>query len=114
MARCTVLIPSLLAFTSAVAWANGTARRDVPILRTVEQIRNLGHEPSGTPHRVILRSVVTCFDRERGLMFVQDRTAGVFVEDAGRLSARNGDSILLHGEAAYPDYSPEIAGAQVR
>jgi signal transduction histidine kinase/CheY-like chemotaxis protein len=106
MAR-TVLVSCLLAVTCGIAAAT-------EILHTAQEVRRITREESRTPHRVVLSGVVTFIDRERGLMFVQDRTGGIFVDDAANVPVEAGDFVGLRGDVAYSDYAPEIAHPQVR
>jgi PAS domain S-box-containing protein len=84
------------------------------LFHTVSEIRRLSRNESQKPHRAVLDAVVTFFDPERELMFVQDRTGGIFVTPPKDLNVRAGDSVVLRGDVVFADYAPEIANPQIQ
>lgn len=95
--------------------------RKLPTLTRVEQIRQLTLEQAQLGYPVHLRAVVTYYD-PRGLvpdepsspnLFIQDSTAGIFVDAATRLTLQPGQLVEVDGVSAAPDFAPQIARPQV-
>src|SRR5262249_27115488 len=90
-----------------------------PILTRVSQARQLSPHEAGQGYLVVFRGVVTYCDREAELFFIQDSTAGIFVNPAGmRVEGpepiQPGDWVDVEGISAWVDYAPEIVQATVR
>src|SRR5580765_4679494 len=54
------------------------------IYTSVQEIRGLSPEEAANNHPVQLRGVVTYYDREWNILFIQDATAGIFVDPTGQ------------------------------
>jgi hypothetical protein len=85
-------------------------RAALPVLTRAEQVRKLTPEQASLGYPVHLRAVVTYFDPTRQDMFVQDSTAGVWVDIANtEQTAAPGDLVDLRGVSAAPDFAPQIS-----
>jgi hypothetical protein len=79
-----------------------------PITR-VADIRRLTMEEASRHQRVHITGVVTYFDPAWAMLFVQDATAGIFVDVHGQdLSVSAGDVVDLKGASAPGNFAPEI------
>src|SRR5439155_13137086 len=58
--------------------AQGTEK--LPVLFTAAAVRNLSSAQAEAGQAVRLAAVVTFYDRQTDYLFVQDRTAGIFVQ----------------------------------
>ncbi len=98
----------------------------LPTLTKVEQIRRLSFQQANRGYPVRLRAVVTYYDaREPSFggeetlpgpatpsMFIQDSTAGIFVNTASvEPKPRAGDLIEIDGVSEQPDVAPQIGKA---
>jgi signal transduction histidine kinase/CheY-like chemotaxis protein len=63
---------------------------------------------------VVLDAVVTFYDPEWHLLFVQDRTAGVFVLSPGFFGVKNGDHVELKGVINLDGFAPMVSEAVFR
>ena len=72
-------------------------------------IRRLSSFDTSLRHRVRLRGVVTYVDQAWGLVFVQDHTAGVFVNSEGTSRPITaGDSVEVHGVTDTGGFAPSL------
>jgi PAS domain S-box-containing protein len=123
---CLLLFLASVSARAGQAGSNGTSR---PILTRVAQIRQLSREEAAHGYPVQLQGVITYYDREAGILFIQDSTAGIFVDPAGMKveapergvvpappspSIYPGELITLEGKSALVDYAPEIVQPTVR
>ncbi len=104
-----------LEFALLILWGvvSPAAGFDKPVHGTIQEIRQLSKAELVKPHRAQLRAVVTFFDPVRKLMFVQDATGGIFVNDSHTLPVQAGALVVLTGDVVYLNYCPEIANPQV-
>ena len=103
--------PTAASAPSAAGPAQGASPSAVPITRIAE-IRT-GH-PSVMGRPVLLEAVVTYADPAWGLLFVQDREEGIFVEMRGQaFDAVRGDLVRVEGRSAPGDFAPIIEQARV-
>ena len=66
-------------------------------------------------HPVRLRGVVTYYERDWELLFVQDATAGIFVWPRGeRFSIKAGDMVEVEGASGPGQYAPIVDRPRVR
>jgi PAS domain S-box-containing protein len=87
----------------------------LPTLTRIEQIRGLKLEEAKRGYRVRIRAVVTYCRAADGDLFIQDSTAGVWVDPKEfNLNLRSGQLIEVEGTAGVGDFSPEIDKARVR
>src|SRR5262249_38609664 len=97
-------------------------------LTRVSQARQLSPHEAGQGYLVHFRGVVTYCDREAELLFIQDSTAGIFVNPAGMrvegpegaepgaspFSIQPGDWVDVEGRSGLVAYAPEIVQATVK
>lgn len=84
-------------------------------LTTAAQVRNLPPGSANLAYQVRLRAVVTYFDPENHLLFVMDRTDGIFVEvsDKERVTLRAGDVVEVAGLST-TDFAPDVEKARIK
>ena len=92
------------------------ARESLPLLTRAEQVRQLSAGQAERAYPVRLRGVVTYFDSESPDLFVQDSTAGIWVDlgDSAKLSLRAGQLVEVEGVTSAGDFAPQIAKPTVR
>lgn len=94
--------------TNEVTFDGPPGPRNRP-LTTVQEIRNLSPEEAGSGRPVQVRAVVTYYDPGWGMMFVQDSTAGIYVDVHGApLDVEVGHWIELEGVTSPGDFAPTI------
>ena len=109
-----VLLTLMLAAARA-AWSQGTGPSHLPTLTTAEQVRELTADQANRGYPVRLRAVVTYIDSAVGDFFVQDATAGIYVNESnGSLHFRPGDLLEIEGVTEEPDFAPQIAKPRYR
>jgi diguanylate cyclase (GGDEF)-like protein len=84
-------------------------------LTTARAIHQLPASASQQGYAVHLRAVVTYFDPGNHLLFVQERTDGVFVQTNGieKLSLRAGDEVEVTG-VTLASFAPDVGAARIR
>jgi len=99
---------------SLAAWAVNSAR-PLPLLTHADQVRQLSPEQAGLGYRVRVRGVVTD-DVPAPDFFVQDSTAGVFVEGAKspNFTHHFGDLIEVEGTTGPGKFAPVIIETKSR
>ena len=104
----------MLSATSA-SWSHDARPSPLPTLTTAEQVRELTADEANRGYPVRLQVVVTYTDLASGDFFVQDATAGIYV-DAGRVSPifRPGESVEITGITEELDFAPQIGKPQYR
>ena len=99
-----------------------------PVLTQVSQARQLSPHEASRGYPVHFRGVVTYCDQEAEIFFIQDSTAGIFVNPAemrvespegggpgaSPASIQPGDWVDVEGRSAWVDYAPEIVQATVK
>ena len=85
------------------------------ILTTIRQVHRLPTGVAQLAYPVHLRAVVTFFDPHNQLLFIQDRSDGIYVGtgDQERLPLRAGDDVDVTGVTT-GDFAPDVAKARVR
>lgn len=83
-------------------------------LTTALQVHDLPPAAAKHAYPVHLRAVVTYFDPENHLLFVQDRTDGIFVElsDQKRVRLHAGDDVEVTGVST-SDFAPNVGKARI-
>jgi len=104
------LLP-LLIIPGAAAQTTG----HLPLLTRVEQIRTLTAQQASLPYRVRLRGVVT-MDAPAPDFFVQDSTAGIYVEgrNAGHPRVVFGQLVEIEGITGPGKFAPIVSATSVR
>ena len=87
----------------------------LPLLTRVEQIRTLTAQQASLPYRVRLRGVVT-MDAPAPDFFVQDSTAGIYVEgrNAGHPRVVFGQLVEIEGITGPGKFAPIVSATSVR
>jgi PAS domain S-box-containing protein len=82
----------------------------LPTLTTAEQVRELTPDQANQGYPVHLKAVVTYADPAGGDFFVQDASAGIYI-NVGNLvpTFRTGDFLDIEGVTEEPDFAPQIA-----
>jgi PAS domain S-box-containing protein len=106
--RFAIKFALLVLWTAASSGPANCGTNNEPVFRTVREIRAMPMSSSITGHKALLRGVVTFFDPVRKMMFLQDATGGIYVDEPGRLRVRPGDFIELACDAVFPDYAPYV------
>ncbi|HEV2493064.1 MAG TPA: ATP-binding protein [Terriglobia bacterium] len=86
-----------------------------PLLTRVEQIRNLSVKEAQRGYPIHLRAVVTYFDQREPDLFVQDSSAGIWV-DLGKsttLRFQAGQLLEIEGVSAAPDFAPQVGAPKI-
>jgi len=84
------------------------------IFTTAAQIRALSVEEAKKAHPVRLQAVVTCWDSDMVLCFVQDATAGIYVQPADKADIAFGQLVEVEGKTAPGLYAPDVEEAHFR
>jgi hypothetical protein len=83
-------------------------------LRTADQVRRLTPEQAARQMPVHLRGVVTFFDENLYSRFVQDDTAGIYLQATNLPPLTAGQMIEVEGVTGPGEYAPIIAANQVK
>ena len=88
----------------------------LPLLTRAEQVRQLSADQAERGYPVRLRGVVTYFDSESPDLFVQDSTAGIWVDlgNSTKLSLRAGELVEVKGVSSAGDFAPQVSRPRVR
>jgi PAS domain S-box-containing protein len=87
----------------------------LPTLTHVEQIRRMSIEEAGRGYPVRLRAVVTYYNWDAGDLFIQDSTAGTWVNPGQtKLALHQGEFVEVEGLSGAGDLAPEIDHAHFR
>ena len=107
---------ALLASTSSAAQqAKDTPPQGVKPLKTIREVRELPSEKARLRYPVHLRAVVTYANRPQGDLFLQDSTAGIFV-NAGQstFDFHSGQYVEINGLSSPGDFASEIENPKIR
>ena len=89
--------------------------RDLPVLTKAAQIRGLTLAESRLKYPVVLRGAVTFYAPDFGLTFVQDATAGIFLNVQGDApDAHPGDLVEVHGVTGPGEFAPVVDNPRIR
>ncbi|HXI39128.1 MAG TPA: response regulator [Bryobacteraceae bacterium] len=105
LALCSQLTLSVLGDT------NRPQRR---VFTSLQQIRELTVEEASRGFPVHIKAVVTHYDGASGNLFIQDATAGIYVETEGPLQIERGLQIELNGITDAGEFAPMIRKPEVR
>jgi PAS domain S-box-containing protein len=102
-----------LAACPVPGWAGKAS--DLPVLTKAAQIRKLTPAESRLKYPVVLRGAVTFYAPDFGFTFVQDATAGIFLNVQGNVpDARPGDLVEVHGVSGPGEFAPVVDNPQIR
>jgi len=91
------------------------AQEPLPELRTADQVRHLTPEQAERHYPVHLRAVVTFFNQDLFSRFVQDDTAGIYLQDwADAPNLLPGQFVEIEGKTSAGDYAPVVVPDHVR
>ncbi|HEY7209117.1 MAG TPA: response regulator [Bryobacteraceae bacterium] len=85
-------------------------------LRSVAQIHALPASEAARALPVSIRGVITCFDPAQYILFVQDKTGGIYVygKDLWTRSLRPGQWVSIIGTTDPGEFAPTVGNAQVQ
>jgi signal transduction histidine kinase len=87
----------------------------LPLLTTADQVRRLSHEQARRGYPIRLRAVVTYNDPDMRLLFVQDATAGIYVEAWRHIHRLTpGDRVQIEGRSSPGAFAPIVDHPRVR
>ena len=87
----------------------------LPVLTRAEQVRSLAPEQAKLGYPVRLHAVVTYYNGQTPDLFVQDSSAGIWVESANSIQpVRAGDLIELEGITAPGEFAPVVDKPRVK
>jgi len=107
----------LLAWFLSVVVAQGqkSTVANLPTLTHVEQIRRMSIEEAGRGYPVRLRAVVTYYNWDAADLFIQDSTAGIWVNPGQtKLALHPGEFVEVEGFTAVGDLATDIEPAHFR
>ena len=88
---------------------------DTTVVTDAATVRRLSVGDTALRHRVRLRGLVTYYDPAWRLVFVQDDTAGVYVNTEGATSPfAVGDAVEVEGETDTGGFAPSVTNATIR
>jgi len=97
------------------AEGKGVESANLSTLTTAEQIRELTHDQANRGYPVRLRAVVTYNDPATFDYFVQDSTAGIYINDLnGQFRFKPGQLIEIEGVTEEPDFAPQVGKPRYR
>jgi hypothetical protein len=109
------IIPLLI----ALALMPGAAQRlsaqpaDREVLTTVSQVRKLSPAEAGKGHPVKLRGVVTFYDDGLFSRFLQDDTAGIYLQVTNTLVLQSGQLVEIEGVTEPGEFAPVVRPTMV-
>ena len=115
---CFALLGLLLSCPLSLALTEGISSRDSkPLsLTRIEQLRELTRQQAALNPDVCFHAVVTYYDPSNDDMFVQDATAGTWVNIGGvpKSDLKVGDWVELRGVGEWPDFAPQVGKPRFR
>jgi signal transduction histidine kinase len=107
-AGCDLLLPTRV-FLRLLKDAPLASPAPPPALRTIDTIRALSPDEAARRQPVRVRGVVTAHDAQRNLLFVQDATAGIYVEAWRHLyDVHPGDQVEVTGWTERGAFAPIV------
>jgi PAS domain S-box-containing protein len=90
-------------------------KSSLPLLTRVEQIRNLSNDEANLGYPILVRAVVTYFNPAENDLFIQDSTAGIWVDiGTAKPPLQPGQLVEIEGISATPDFAPQIDKPKIR
>lgn len=108
---------ALLDLTSSSLWqAIAAETKSSPVLVTASAVRKLPMAEADRGLPVRLSAVVTFYDPQTDYLFVQDKTSGVFVQEARgtNLDLREGQLVELEGTTRHSGVGSIVGDAKIR
>lgn len=86
----------------------------LPILHTIQAVRGLTPEQAERRYPVDVRGTVTYYDRAWRVLFIQDATGGIYIDEKRRpLQLKPGDRIRVRGVSDPGGYAPMISARNI-
>jgi PAS domain S-box-containing protein len=90
-------------------------KSSLPLLTRVEQIRNLSNDEANLGYPILVRAVVTYFNPAENDLFIQDSTAGIWVNiGTAKPPLQPGQLVEIEGISGTPDFAPQIDKPKIR
>jgi PAS domain S-box-containing protein len=106
---------SLLASGLPAQQRKDTGPHRVTILETIRQVRELPSEDARFGYPIHVRGVVTYADKAQNDLFVQDSTAGIYVNsDATSLPLHSGQTVEITGISGPGDFASQIENPKIQ
>ncbi len=115
-ALALALAPALALIPAKVSAAGTDERPALPALTSIRDVRNLTPDEAARGRRVDVTTVVTFVNFERGVLFVQDATAGIFIDASGsspRPELRRGLAVHVSGQSAAGGFNPIVRAERI-
>jgi hypothetical protein len=105
----------LLASASPAQQAKDTRPQGVKTLETIRQVRDLPSEKARFGYPIHVRGVVSYADKTQNDLFVQDSTAGIYVNsDATVLQLHSGQVVEVTGISGPGDFASQIENPKIQ
>jgi PAS domain S-box-containing protein len=105
---------STLASVSAAQQKKAEAPGGEALLETIRDVRNLPSESARLGYPIHVRGVVTYADKTQSDLFVQDSTAGIFVNsDATSVPLHSGQVVEITGISGPGDFASQIENPKI-
>ena len=103
-------------FQPLPATAPVAASLDLPVMTSIQAIREMNEAQARRAYPVRIRGVLTGHDSAWDFLFIQDRTAGIYVDTAPGTAAdlRVGQEVVLDGLTAPGNFAPVVIEPTVR
>jgi len=106
---------TVLTASAAVTFGKETAPRPSSVLiTTASQIRSMTIEQAKQGRPIHLKGVITYYDPDEPDLFIQDSSAGIWVNlevVKPNVPIRVGDLVEIDGVTEAPDFAPQVGGA---
>ena len=116
--NCVVLLLTALALLAATSRARerqNAQRQGVRTLETIREVRELPSESARLGYPIHVRGVVTYADKTQNDLFVQDSTAGIYVNsDATTLELHSGQMVEITGITGPGDFASQIENPKIQ
>ena len=110
-----LLVFSILGSASAGGEGKDEPAQRLPTLETIREIRDLPSEKALLGYPIHVRAVVTYADRGQSDFFVQDSTAGIYVNAAQTtVELRSGQFVEIEGISSPGHFASEIENPRIR
>lgn len=95
--------------------AQADSDNGLPVLRSVQSVRSLTPEMAASKYPVEIRGVVTYYDPIWRVLFVNDETGGIYVDEKSQtLPIHAGDRVIVRGESDPGGFSSMVIATRVQ
>jgi len=112
------LLPLVMAiplFSGTVFGQSPEVPKDLNVLKTIREVRQLPPEQARLGYPIHLRAVITYADSAQGDFFVQDSTAGIFVNTGqAAVGFHSGQNLEIDGISGPGDFASEIIHPRIQ